>query len=491
MKNKYINLSLLVKRFADVSLQEKYIKYMCGLEKEATFHPQEIEGIRRLLDCLSLNNIELCNFLYSYSVPQLGKEFDLLKCSPEKCVDIELKSEEVSSEKIKKQLLQNRHYLRLISNNSFLFTFVTSTNNLYELVGDNLVPVYFNRLKEILKSFEGDRNDLDIYFEPDKILVSPLNTPQKFIDGEYLLTDNQQSIKREILEYLNTFNSERFYGLKGVAGTGKTLLIYDIAKDLSKDKQVLIVHSGIKCEGHYYLENHLKNIKIIEAKVLRLKEIKGFDVVIVDEAHRLYVTIFEKVLRWTIKAKTICIFSFDPNQKMSKSENVRQIDKRIEGVCGDNISELKGKIRTNKAIAVFIKCLFDLNKPHSECFDNIQIVYEPDESEAVQLAIRMENDGYTYIAYTPSRIVSGLGYQDYGRNAHKVIGQEFNGVTMILNHFFDYIDGKLSAKSHPNPDYLFTKLLFQGLTRARNKLCLIVTKETILESILSKLFKNT
>ena len=30
------------------------------------------------------------------------------------------------------------------------------------------------------------------------------------------------------------------------------------------------------------------------------------------------------------------------------------------------------------------------------------------------------------------------------------------------------------AKEHPNPDYLYSKLLFQGLTRVREKLAIIV-----------------
>lgn len=489
MKNKYINLNLLLKKFDNPELQEKYIKYLCGLEKESTFHSQEIDGIRDLVKNISMNDIEMGNFLYSYSVPQLGKEFDLIKVSPQKCIDIELKSESVSLERIKKQLQQNKHYLRIITNNIQLFTFVSSTKEIYELVNDNLIASNFERLKSALKSFEGERMCLDSYFEPDKILVSPLNTPKKFVDGEYLLTDNQQTIKNQILKYINSSSDERFYGLKGAAGTGKTLLIYDIAKQLSEDKRILIVHSGIKCPGHNYIESHVTNIKIIEAKELRLREIKDVDIVIVDEAQRLYLSIFDKAVKWASKTKTICLFSFDPDQKMSVSENTRQTDRKIEALCSNNISELKGKIRTNKKIATFIKCLFDLNKPHNCDFDNIQIIFEPNENNAVQLARDMENDGFTYIAYTPSNLVSGLGYQDYRRNTHKVIGQEFNGVVMILNHYFEYVDGKLNSKKHPNPDYLLTKLLFQGLTRARKKLCLIITKEDLLNNILSKLLK--
>ena len=53
---------------------------------------------------------------------------------------------------------------------------------------------------------------------------------------------------------------------------------------------------------------------------------------------------------------------------------------------------------------------------------------------------------------------------------------------MLLDDNFMYIDGRLTAKTHPNPDYLFEKLLYQGLTRTRSKLLLIVTTKNLLEN---------
>ena len=175
---------------------------------------------------------------------------------------------------------------------------------------------------------------------------------------------------------------------------------------------------------------------------------------------------------------------------MSKAENIRNTDARIKEVCGNNAAELTGKIRTNKNIAQFIKCLFDLcNYRKDFNFENVLILYEKDERNAVKLALKMQKEKeYTYISYTPSTIDGSLNYQDYGLNTHRVIGQEYDGVIMILNHYFMYDEkGILCAERHPNPDYLFPKLLFQGLTRARSKICLIVTKESLLNEVL-KLF---
>ena len=47
-----------------------------------------------------------------------------------------------------------------------------------------------------------------------------------------------------------------------------------------------------------------------------------------------------------------------------------------------------------------------------------------------------------------------------------------------------YKNGKLTGREHPNPDYLFEQLLYQGLTRVRSKLALVICSATILENIL-------
>lgn len=68
---------------------------------------------------------------------------------------------------------------------------------------------------------------------------------------------------------------------------------------------------------------------------------------------------------------------------------------------------------------------------------------------------------------------------------HEVIGQKFEGVCMILNNSFYYNDNLLKAKQHPNSNYLYERLLYQGLTRVRSKIALIVTTETMLDKILT------
>ena len=122
--------------------------------------------------------------------------------------------------------------------------------------------------------------------------------------------------------------------------------------------------------------------------------------------------------------------------------------------------------------------------------DNIHIIYENNKEMAVELAKKSGTFGFVYISYTPSWFYSDLDYQKTNINTHNVIGQEFDRVCMIMNDDFWYNEnGKLQAMNHPNPDYIFTKLLYQGLTRAREEILLIITNENILEKVLG-IFKS-
>lgn len=483
----YVNLNDLIKLVGNKELSEKYVNYLCGFKKGHQYRHDEIEAIFDLLKLTSGASNSLNNFLYGYSIPQLNKEFDLLAFGDDFVVNLELKSKIDDLDKVKKQLLANRHYLKMVSSNIFLCGFVKDTGKVY-LLDDNgeLSEIKADEIFAIIKAKELKTIDLDKIYTPQKILVSPLNSPGKFLKGEYLLTENQLNIKNEIILFIKDDSMGSFYGLTGSAGTGKTLLLYDIAKTLSLNLKIIIVHSGMLCYGHDVLRNAIKNISIIPAKDLRYKEIKDIDLIVVDEAHRLYESILEKIERWVIKAKKKCVFAYDEKQKMSNSENRRETMNTILELCGQNISKLTTKIRTNKEIALFITCLRDLSKFREEyTFKNVKIIFENDKQKAVNLAKTMANDGYTYISYTASFYNKELEYQKSDLNTHQVIGQEFDGVVMVMDENFYYEGRILKGKTHPNPDYIYTQLLYQGLTRTRMKLALIITDEALLNNVLS------
>lgn len=107
-----INLYDLFSLSGFPELQEKYVRALWGCQETKQFRNTEIESTKSLVQQLGLGRSDYSNFYYSYSIPQLGKEFDLLKAGSNGIVDIEIKMESITESKIQRQLIQNEYYLR-------------------------------------------------------------------------------------------------------------------------------------------------------------------------------------------------------------------------------------------------------------------------------------------------------------------------------------------------------------------------------------------
>jgi hypothetical protein len=65
----------------------------------------------------------------------------------------------------------------------------------------------------------------------------------------------------------------------------------------------------------------------------------------------------------------------------------------------------------------------------------------------------------------------------YGHSAssREVIGQEYDKVIVVMDSNFYYNEFReLAGRNQPDPDYLFMRLFYQNITRARSRLCLVV-----------------
>lgn len=489
MDNKIVSLFQLTNLKDDSASSESFVRYVAGLSSIRKYKHQEILDIDSLISSINLSISDSNGFLFGYIVPRLNKEFDLIKLTDKYVLNIELKCQPKKQEDILRQLIQNAHYLKMLGRKVYCFEYISSNKQLLKLSNNELCEAEFHELEKLcLEKYVAI--DLDDIFSPKNVLVSPLNDTERFLCNDYLLTENQENIKKDILNKMNNSEAGSFFGLTGGPGTGKTLLLYDIAKELSKNKRVLIIHGGLLCDGHSILRERMPNIKISEAKELKQREIKNVDYVLVDESQRLYESAIDKIERWVKKAKAVCIFSFDPNQRVSHHENDRKTVDKIENLCGENKARLTSSIRTNKEMILFMSCLFDLKKykPNYN-FEHIKLLFEPNKEKAAEFAKVLEGEGFEFISITPSFFDTSLDYQKGKKNTHTVIGQEFEKACMILDSNFYYENGCLRAKRHPNPDYIFTKLLQQGITRARSGLALIVTDKELLLNIM-RLFPN-
>lgn len=475
-----INLYFLT-RLSEIVLYPLYEKNLSQREHKLKIHSEEIDQIKVLINNLRLKDKSpkiLDNWFYSFTIPQIGKEFDLLKIDKNGIiVNLELKSQSVPETRIEHQLKQNRYYLSHIGKTIYSFTYVRENDSSAQLyMYDNILKKcsFDELLKRILEIKTPIIENIESLFRPKDYLISPINTPQKFFANQYYLSKQQESIKKEILA-----ESKGLWGIKGSAGTGKTLLLYDIAKELSSSVKVCIVHCGILSEGHKLINLHSPNLSVIAAKEVSKETIENYSVVCVDETQRLYTSNLDIILdSFEENIIDTCIFSYDFAQALSKSEQNRNNPQRLNKIQGFRERELTNRIRTNKEIFSFIRTMMRLNdRPKNYVsYDNIDVLYADNIHEADYICKDYIDRGYTFITFTPSQYVYNLidHYSEY-INSHQVIGQEFDKVIVILDYNFRYSpDGVLQAKDHPNPDYLFPRLFYQNISRAREKLCIIV-----------------
>ncbi|MFB5194274.1 DNA/RNA helicase domain-containing protein [Neobacillus sp. KR4-4] len=459
---------------------------------ETKIKNSEIEDLRSLLD--QILDIEpevdlLDGYYIGYTINQIGKEFDLLRFGESNIINIELKREN-TGERIKEQLIRNKYYLGFLDKSVLSFTYVSQEQKLFYLdESDELKEVEMLFLiSELNEQKVIDIEDIHKLFDPSNYLVSPFNSTESFIQNKYFLTEHQDSIKKSILK-LSTDDSPCYISIEGSAGTGKTLLIYDIAKEyINSSKSVLIIHCGTLNRGHNALKVDY-SWEIAAIRNYKSYNFSNFDVIIFDETQRIVKSQFEEILEDIKETNVKCIFSYDKQQCLGEWE----IRNDIPGYIQDNLRpkhfQLTEKIRTNKEIASFIKNLFDLSKRNpTQVYSNIEIRYFSTSSGAKQYIETLETKGWKAINYTPSQYAT-LPYERFQNrhrdSAHKVIGQEFDKVIAVIDRYFYYDQNGLLSIRGFTPYYHLTKMLFQIVTRARKKLTIvIINNEQLLEKCL-------
>ena len=304
----------------------------------------ELESMRSLVRELEahMDEVYALRFFYSFQIPRLGKEFDLLQIKDEQIVNIELKSGAVSDETIRKQLIQNRYYLSVLGRPIYSYTYISSQNRLVRLTNhDHIVEADWQQLCGLLKNKSSDYGgEIEDLFQAEMYLISPLTEPLKFLRKEYFLTSQQRDIKRQILKRIRTEHTG-YYSFSGLPGTGKTLLLYDIAMKLSQKHKVCMIHCCVK-----------------EQPV---------------------------------------IFSSDVEDMISSKEIDRRGTHRIEHLPEIQIFRLTNRIRANAEVSSFIQNMMHLPTGKSQKgYPHIEVVYANDSIEAEKLIKNYKSHGYQY-----------------------------------------------------------------------------------------------
>lgn len=411
-------------------------------------------------------------FVFSFRIPQISSEFDLLKVCEGAVVNIELKIEDVGLERIEHQLTRNRYYLAPLERTTYTFTYVVEGNRLYEMGPDAVLhSVAFERLVHVLGSlgrpYDGRVEDL---FKVSNYLVSPLNDTARFLEGSYFLTNHQAQIKASFQAVCREAAGRQpvVFLVYGSAGTGKSLLLYDLAKSLDGVGVACVIHCGLLSEGHELLNAQQKRFRIISAKGMEHVSLEPYGVLLVDEAQRLWPSQLERLVRTAVERNMALYLSLGRRQVVSEGNVERNAERIVRGLCSQvSVWELSRKIRTNKALANFIRALFAFSgHPRSVATHDVKISSADGPAGAAALVEAYRSEGYQYISYTDPAsgepVLDDIDPLDCPC-ASEVIGQEFDRVVMVVGPRFSAPDSGL-----------YRQLLFQGLTRARNQIALVV-----------------
>ena len=424
-----------------LKMREWELESMKALVRELEVHMQDVHALR---------------FFYSFQVPRLGKEFDLLQIKDDQIVNIELKSGKVSDEAVRKQLLQNRYYLSVQGKMIQSYTYISSQERLVRLNNhDHIVEADWDQLCLALqrqsKDYEGDIEDL---FQAEMYLFSPVTEPERFLNKEYFLTSQQKDIERRILDKIRKVKYGYFW-FSGLPGTGKTLLLYDIAMKLSVHQKVCMIHCGETGKEWKILHDRLLRIAFLsDSQLEECPDLKEYSAILVDEAHLLSVKELHRILE--LSEKHPVIFSSDDEDMISDEEMDRTMLREIEHLPDIQSFHLTNRIRTNAELSSFIQNMMHLpEKRMVRYYPHIQVVYANDEEEAGILL---------------------KGYQDQ--------------LVFIIDERYYYDEkGYLREQRQKQQKPTAVRMLFHRLNEAREEFAIIVKRNEAVYEVLLELLQ--
>ena len=479
-----------ITRNQNIEQLQKLERQLSGRDHFLKMREWELESMKALTAELEtcMEYVYALRFFYSFQIPRLGKEFDLLQIKEDQIINIELKSGVVSDEAIRRQLLQNRYYLSVLGRTIHSYTYISSQNRLVRLTNhDHIVEADWDELCRALKRESPDYDEnIEELFRAELYLISPLREPERFLQKEYFLTAQQRDIERQILKGIRIKHSG-YYWFSGLPGTGKTLLLYDLAMKLSVRQRVCMIHCGESGEDWRILHKRLRRIDFLSDRQLSLQAekqtgtenvcaeeafdtfLKPYSAILVDEAHLLSVEQL-KILE-ECKKQISVIFSSDTEDMISPEELGREISQRLASLPDVQSFHLTNRIRTNAELSSFIQNMMDLSRRKGQKgYPNIEVVYANDDTEVVCLMQGYARRGYLYQT-----------------RDDQIAVKDVNRLVAVLDERYYYDeDGYLRAGKISEGSYEITRittsedrksnvrLLFHQLNQAKEKLAIVI-----------------
>jgi len=242
--------------------------------------------------------------------------------------------------------------------------------------GTTLAPIYFiddyRDLQDYLKKMVGSGNGMDILYDmehgrirPSKALVDCVDSLYNGND-EFILLDEQVVAYNIICKELENLRTKKTIIVKGGPGTGKSVISFKVLHQLIDRR----LNAKFIAPNEAFREVMVK--KLVASKVDKAKNIKplfggsgvfygvpanAYDVLVVDEAHRLkgkgaFMYRGENQIQDIIHASRLNVFFVDDTQKVVPADigSVTEI-KRVAELEGSEVveMELKAQFRCSGA----------------------------------------------------------------------------------------------------------------------------------------------
>ena len=488
---KAVNIYALT-RIEGPERQAKLERQMSGRSKTLKIKEWETEGLKRLTERLYERNRDIADysFFYSFNMPKLGKEFDLIRVDEESIVNIELKSGNVSDEAIRRQLLQNRYYLATTGRSIAFYTYVSNDDRLLRLSNSGrLVEAGFDELAETLaKQKECYAGNIEDLFKEEEYLISPLTDPGRFLRREYFLTYQQRDIEKQMLSVISEAKGGIcIQGFTGLPGTGKTLLLYDLAMQLSENAAVCVLHFGAHEKELEQLDERLKRIDFYYCDNGTVPEVKrDYRMILVDEGHKINKDTLDRILRLSERLRAGIIISYDREDMMSYEVIKNTGAELIEQLPGFKGYKLTNRIRLNSELSSFISMLMHVSgRAHHRDYPSVRVMYAGNEEETYGFLNMLTKEGYVYIEDVhPKQGEGAMEKTVVSIEATAAQCREFDSVVMLVDEKFEYdADGYLRYRASENEEAV--RHLYHGLARAKKRVALIIQgNENVLDTVL-------
>lgn len=414
----------------------------------------------------------------------VSEEFDILRFSKDTIINIELKSGSISEEKVIRQLERHKFLLSSIDTTYKvkLFTYLADKNILYEYDDGSLNKINFKYLVNNIPDLYIEENLLSI-LNDTSFIISPYSEPDRFFSSQYFLNIEQEKAREILLS-----SSANYIALKGGAGTGKSLILFDVAKRLSdQGKKVLFIFCSKLDDcliSKIDSQTNFKFLDIVNSRGLGDDHYLEYDVLIIDESQRLYREQLDRFLK-LFKDKKF-ILTVDKQQTLRPEETKLNVEGIFEKYSERNhdkvqvVDCLTTRVRTDIELATFIQKFFELNQRNLGVmsFPKVNVVYFENVGTARPFFYHcLEYEKFISIEipqYNHSGELKKI-FPEHSLDAFSVIGKEFEKVLLPLNERVTHgFDGRLVVPTYRKYPYLAENSLFQAITRTKKELLLLV-----------------